>query len=150
MPKVIKKSLVNQHRISFVRAHKTTLFWALIILALCVTPGDTLPSIDFWELDLEDKAAHLFVFGLLAFLMVFGEQRRRGQSKLRFPIQLKIIFVGVLFGAFTEWVQGAFVPSRYASFGDAVADGLGCILGTIIASWVLKKFGRGRRSSQNE
>lgn len=100
-----------------------------------------MPQIDFWEIDLADKVAHFAVFGLLGILMVRAEQERKGTSKLSPLHLLYIIFACTLIGILIEAVQGWFIPTRFASAGDVVADGLGAVLGTVFAPWLLKLTG---------
>lgn len=104
-------------------------------------PGDQVPEIDFWDIDLTDKFAHFAVFGLLAVLMVRAEQVRNRTTRLTIGHQLVIILVCTLLGILIEAVQGGFIPTRYASVGDVVADGLGAVLGTVFAPWLLKLTG---------
>ncbi len=108
-------------------------------------PGDALPDINFWELNLEDKLAHMAVFGLLAVLLVYGEQRRMGTLALPWSSYFVIVSIGVLYGVLTEALQATpLVASRYATLGDVVADSLGSILGTIVAPVLLKWTGLNR------
>jgi VanZ family protein len=126
---------------NFLRAHSLSLLWAAVIIVLCVLPGDELPSIDFWELNIEDKLAHTAVFGVLGFLMVWGEQHRKATARLSKVSLLSIVFFACALGVLTELVQGLYIPTRYASFSDVLADALGAMLGTILAPWVLRITG---------
>ncbi len=115
------------------------------MLVLFFLPANNLPKIDFWELNLEDKLAHIGVFAVLAGLMVWGEQRRQARADLGRSVSVVIAALAIIFGVLTELVQDQFIPSRYGSIGDIVADAIGAILGTILAPWVLKLTGFGYR-----
>jgi len=117
---------------SFLRSYWAALLWAAFILLLCGLPGEDLPNIDFWEINIEDKLAHIFVFAVLGTLMVFGAKRSAKTQLTRNTI-LIIILLGVFYGALTELLQGWLFPTRYMSLSDFIADGLGAILGTVFA-----------------
>ncbi len=117
--------------------------WAALILILCLIPGDELPDINFWELNIEDKLAHIGVFGILSFLLVYGAHGRKLHQKTWYYFWL-FIMSGLFYGAMTEILQGLFVPTRYASFGDFIADGIGTILGTIVAFWYFRNKGESK------
>jgi VanZ family protein len=105
--------------------------WAAFILLICSLPGQDLPNIDFWAIDIEDKIGHLIVFGFLGFLIYRGGSRSKGFNRRRLFIITCLL--GISYGAFTEILQGLAFPSRYASLSDFIADALGVILGTVIA-----------------
>lgn len=140
-----RKSLPKSRKQSFFKAHKESILWALFMLVLFVLPGHKLPDIDFWELNMEDKLAHMAVFALLAGLLVWGEQRRQGTAYISLGTKAVIVILAMVFGLFTELVQDQLIPSRYGSIGDVLADAIGAILGTIVAPWVLKLTGFGYR-----
>lgn len=112
--------------------------WAAFILLLCGLPGEDLPNIDIWEINIEDKIAHMGVFAILAVLAVRGLYK----SKLHRVSFSSLIFVAVLgsaYGGLTELLQGWVFPSRFASVADFIADALGMILGTLFANWYFSK-----------
>jgi len=141
MRKLTRHLSVNKQQKGFFKAHAFALSWALIVMVLCVVPADTLPPLDFWELNLEDKVAHMGVFALLAVLMVYGEQRRLGLRRLPAKNVVVIMATGILYGVLTEFIQGSLIPTRYASIGDVLADSIGSVLGTIVAPGLLKITG---------
>ena len=104
------------------------MIWAAFILLLCGLPGENLPNIDFWEINIEDKLAHVFVFAILAILMVMGRF-----PELTVKYAVIIIVIATLYGALTELLQAFIFPTRFASISDFIADFLGSILGTVFA-----------------
>ncbi len=126
----------------FLKAYRWSLIWAAIILVLCLIPGDALPQIDFWQFSFEDKIAHFAVFAILAVLMVAAEQRRLGRERIGWASKLLIILVAIAFGWLTEQLQFQFIPGRYGSVGDVIADAIGAIIGIVLAPYLLRKFRR--------
>ncbi len=106
-------------------------------LLFCVSqiPGQTLSAlgVDVW-----DKGAHMLLFfpvGILVGTLV-TRQGRVTRSVSRFFIASAIV---VLLGLFDEFHQ-SFVPGRFESPSDVIADALGGGLGITVAFFV------GRRS----
>jgi len=132
------KKLSDRKPAGFFVAHLPSGTWALAIFILCILPGDALLNIDFWTIDWEDKAAHLGVFGLLGLLMVWGEWRRKGILNPRPAVKVMIVVLCLLFGMLIEIIQNEFIPTRYGSAGDAIADFLGALLGTLLAPYALR------------
>lgn len=97
---------------------KTTLIFTIIgILYLSLTPTETLTVGN-------DKISHFIAYSCLMLnigIIVFPNKRK--------------IFTGVVFavllGIIIEVLQ-YFIPGRFMSFGDAVANTLGVFLGTIL------------------
>ena len=117
--------------------------WAAIILLLTGLPGNNLPDIDFWELNIEDKLAHFFVFGVFAALLVYGKWRRRPDKVNWWKIGWSVLVISAFYGALTEVLQGTVFVSRYASFGDFVANTLGAAIGTTAAVAFLARRQKG-------
>lgn len=130
----------SDNSISFLKAYWAALIWAAFILLLISLPGKDLPNIDFWAIDIEDKIAHMIVFGILAFLMVWGKLLK-GETLSKKSL-FGIALIGILYGGATELLQGVAFPSRFASLSDFIADGLGAVLGTVFAPWLLTKLRR--------
>ena len=122
------------------RNYGPAITWAVIILILCGLPGKDLPDINFWEWDIEDKLAHIAVFGLLGILTFRARYLDRSKSFNASKEKWLIIFMGVLYAAFTEIMQGLVFMGRSASVKDFIADSIGMILGTIIANlWYITR-----------
>lgn len=132
------KTLLDNQK-SFLQSYWPALLWAGFIMLLCGLPGKDLPSINFWEIDIEDKIAHLGVFGILGFLMVYGFVRKNSQKLNPRKQIFKLILIAVAYGGLTEIFQGLLFPSRFASFSDFIADSIGAILGIVIAKKLIVK-----------
>jgi len=129
--------LSDKARPGFTRAHVPSGLWALVIALLCFLPGDAFPEVDFWAINWEDKVIHVGVFALLGALMVWGEWRRTGNMNPRPAVKFLIATVCLLFGLATEIIQNEFIPTRYGSISDGMADFAGALLGTLIAPHIL-------------
>lgn len=108
-------------------------------MLLCGLPGEDLPNIDFWEIDIEDKIAHMGVFGILGILMVYGAFRKNSHNRLSDKQTTFLIIIAVAYGGLTEILQGWLFPSRFASLSDFIADAIGAILGIVIAKKLFVK-----------
>ena len=109
------------------------LFWLCFVAlnALALSPAPYLPPLEIF--DWWDKAQHAIGFGTLAVLAVLAYP---GVSKLR--IGLMLVALGVLF----EVLQH-FCGYRFGDWQDAVADGVGVVLGLALARgvvWGLLRF----------
>ena len=103
------------------------LFWlglALVTL-LALMPGSAVPpALLFW-----DKAQHSLAFALLAI-----------NGCLAFPRLLGRVCLGLLLhGIALECLQSLFSLSRYGDIYDALADGLGVVLGYALYKFCAKR-----------
>ena len=73
-----------------------------------------------------DKVIHGALYLVLG--LALGWARYRGGAAIPASV---LILMGLGYGALDEWHQ-SFVPGRDASMGDAVADGIGVIVGFAI------------------
>lgn len=76
-----------------------------------------------------DKFAHIFVYGVLVILILYGLKRTNIYSR-------KNIWLTVLgsaaYGLGMEVIQDTFFPNRFFEWGDSLANILGCFLGLLI------------------
>jgi VanZ family protein len=102
---------------------KKILFWAcfLALNALALSPAPYLPPLEIFNW--WDKAQHAIGFGTLTVLAVLAYP---DVSKLR--IGLMLVALGVLI----EVLQ-YFSGYRFGDWQDAVADGVGVLLGLVLA-----------------
>lgn len=107
------------------------LIWACIILALTLLPGNYFPAVNrFWNLFSPDKLVHLFIFGVLVFLLKQGSYKQYSDSSNRYIIMAPIV-AAVGFGIITEFLQAVLPIGRDANIYDAVANFVGIMLGWI-------------------
>jgi VanZ family protein len=100
-----------------------SVFYIITILAVSTIPGGAIPKLDVWSFD---KILHIIEYFILAFLII---------NVLKKPTNLSIlgiIIFGIVYGGFNEIWQGV-VAGRYASIYDAIANGIGMIIGSLIS-----------------
>ncbi len=98
--------------------------YAIAILAVSSIPGGALPHIDILSFD---KILHIIEYSILAFLAI---------NAIKTPstrMILLIIVVGSVYGGLNEIWQ-TLVADRYASVYDAIANGIGMVIGSSISA----------------
>ena len=103
------------------------LFLILILIGSSI-PGDSVPS--FVSLSW-DKLLHVLEYSLLGFL-----EYRAFYKNLKFSIYYLIIF-GLFFGIVDETLQ-SFIPGRFSSHYDVIADVIGVICGVSTSASIYK------------
>ena len=99
------------------------------IFFLSHQPGNSLALPDIVNID---KVAHMTVYGILAYSMLWGLYPpgcRRSAQKLA----LATILFCILYGISDEYHQ-SFISGRYPSVYDVIADGLGAL--TVSLYWL--------------
>jgi VanZ family protein len=97
--------------------------YLFVILVLSTIPGGALPDFDIFSFD---KLLHIIEYFILAFLAI---------NAIKIPstrIIILIIIIGIAYGGFNEIWQ-SLIADRFASVYDAIANGIGMILGTIVS-----------------
>jgi VanZ family protein len=104
------------------------LFWASFmgINVLALTPAPYLPPLEIFNW--WDKAQHAIAFATLAVLAVLAYPEA---SKRR------IAFLLIVQGVLIEVLQ-YFSGYRYGDWQDALADGVGVLLGLTLAAWLMR------------
>lgn len=99
--------------------------WAAIIFAACLIPGRDVPSLTIFQYD---KLVHFGIFALLSFLFLL--QMKQPTLKKR---GLYTFLACTAYGYFVEIMQGSGITEgRAFDHLDALADGIGAILGVLI------------------
>ena len=99
------------------------IFYLFVILVVSTIPGGVLPKIDIISID---KLLHIIEYFILAFLAI---------NAIKIPstrIIILIIIIGIAYGGFNEIWQGM-VADRFASVNDAIANGIGMFIGSIVS-----------------
>lgn len=89
----------------------------------------------------EDKVVHLFLYGILALLLLRAYLGDRAMAPRRAAVFAFI--VTILYGIFDEWQQ-SFMPGRTAEWFDLAADALGAAVAMFAALWALARRGKAR------
>ena len=124
----------------FVKHNIYGLIWGIIVLLLSILPGNYFPEVSsFWELFSPDKIIHLFIFGVLTILLIFGFRKQNTYKMLQIHFFFFATTIGIIYGLTTELLQLIMNNGRHASFYDFVADSVGCLIGLIICRAIIKK-----------
>jgi VanZ family protein len=102
----------------------------ILIFILSSIPGDRFPEIQF---RFADKVAHFFVFGILGLLLARSIRITLNPFwKSKYIVWS--ILIGIFYGLIDEWHQ-MFIPGRYASMSDLIADLLGIVCFVSVYFW---------------
>lgn len=115
------------------------LVWALIIMLLTGLPGTYFPEVtSFWEWLTPDKAIHIFIFGVQAFLLLFafGEQYSLVRNRL---VYSSLLLITILFALLTEVLQAYVFIGRDGNVYDFIADVIGVGVGFVAHILYFKK-----------
>ena len=111
-------------------------------MVLCGLPGSYFPEIrTFWQWFGPDKIVHSLMFGVFAFLVIFGYRKEyceRGKA-YRIKLQLITLLVSMSYAALTEILQRYVFIGRCGSIYDFFADVIGCVLGIFIFKIIFRK-----------
>ena len=103
---------------------KLLIIYGILILSVSSIPGNSIPR---FVLLSWDKLFHIIEYSILGFLSV----RSFDSKSIKNMINISIICL--CFAVFDEIWQ-SFVPGRFSSALDVIADGIGIIIGIIFAS----------------
>jgi VanZ family protein len=133
---------------NYLEKNKTTLvylplviYWISLFVATTI-PAQSVPSLGLGG----DKVAHFFAYFILSVLLCLTFSF---QEKLRFAkinAVLLTLTIVLCYGVLDELHQ-MLVPGRSAEFLDWAADAAGAVCGSLIISFLLKKFKKDAESS---
>ncbi len=90
----------------FVKHNIYGLIWGIIVLLLSILPGNYFPEVSsFWELFSPDKIIHLFIFGVLTILLIFGFRKQNTYKMLQIHFFFFAKTIGIIYGLKTELIQ---------------------------------------------
>ena len=113
----------------FFRYNAFTICWALLIMLLTLSPGESMPRTNLWQELLNfDKAAHFFVFSILVLLMIVGLSKQYTYEKLRRKAVVYSLSASIGYGLLIEAIQYA-IPDRSFELADLLANTTGCFIG---------------------
>ena len=103
--------------------------WTLITLYLTLSPAQYIADVHLFDFD---KLGHFAMFGGWTGLVGLYIMIYKGRYNVNL---LPLVIIGIVFGAFIEFLQWALPIYRSPSFMDMVANSLGCI-----AAWGVLRF----------
>ena len=105
------------------------LYLVLILIGSSVA-GKSIPTVFTFTWDKLLHVIEYFFLGILGY--------RAYKNKYKYIAIIVSIF-GILFGCIDE-VWQSFIPGRYPSYYDVIADGIGVILGVVTIRMIKKQF----------
>ena len=123
----------------FLNKNKFGIAWTLLILLVCLMPGDNLPSSSFLSFKGADKLIHFTLYLVLLIVVGKGLVNYFNPSYSSNRI-IVIAFLYCLFlGVGIEFIQSVFVAGRVGDIFDVLANGIGASVGAIILITQLNK-----------
>lgn len=111
---------------------RLAIVWALIIAALCLTPGKALPTWEWADLLSVDKLVHVGMFGVLSYLVARGFRDRRVNTWSDGRILLMAGLLSFGYGALMEVLQEIPGLGRHGDLVDLTANTLGAVVGALL------------------
>ena len=112
----------------FFRYNLFGIIWFCLILLLGLTPGESMPVTNVWEILSFDKIAHFFVFAVLCFLFILGFSKQYTFLFFRFYAVYLAIGISIAYGIIIEIGQ-TFIPERGLEPLDILANTIGVFAG---------------------
>jgi VanZ family protein len=111
--------------------------WASVVFVLCGIPGEHLPEINFWRWLRWDKVGHLVMFGVQSFLLLRAA-RLVSSSPIGYTKVWALVSLTILYGALMEVLQLTVFSGRSSDVRDAVANGIGAVIGLAVFRFLYK------------
>ncbi|MCB0689394.1 MAG: VanZ family protein, partial [Saprospiraceae bacterium] len=103
--------------------------WSLLILALSMMPGTSIPKVG-WQIFIQwDKLAHFLLYAVLAIFLSNLIAGRRG--RIIWQDLFMVIAICSIYGATMEAMQYYFLSDRFFEIPDIIANIIGSIAGSV-------------------
>jgi VanZ family protein len=102
--------------------------WAVVIFLLSSIPGKAMPQVPALQYD---KVLHALVYSVLGGLFFLALRQASSLTTARLVVAAGLFALGY---GLTDELHQVFVPGRSADLYDALADGIGGLLGATIAT----------------
>ncbi|MBN2637932.1 MAG: VanZ family protein [Bacteroidales bacterium] len=103
-------------------------------------PGNYIPHIsNFWEWISIDKLVHLFIFGVLVFLILYGFRDQYFSSTKKYLFGIISVVITSLYGMITEILQHYVFTGRSGNRFDFYADATGALIGWLVFYLLFRK-----------
>ena len=112
----------------FLRYNLFGFIWLIIIFLLGLTPGESMPETNLWDMLSFDKLAHFAIFAILTVLWIIGLTKQYAYMSLRFNAEKVAVIGSIAVSLLLELFQ-AFIPGRSFEYYDMLANTLGVFLG---------------------
>ena len=122
--------------------------WQLMVIVLFGLSSVSGRDLSQYTFNVSDKLIHFLVFGLLG-IMMFRSFRVVANTTIRRNAYLMAIITAGVYGALDE-IHQLYVPGRFASIGDWIADILGIIVMIFLYNLVVNRFEKGQNTGNLE
>ena len=95
----------------------------ILIAVLSLIPGDDLPDV---SIEFVDLIVHVLMYGTWIFVLCLEIEKQYSGDSQRF--RLRMLFIVIIFGIIIEVLQELFIPGRFGSVSDVLANAFGAIL----------------------
>lgn len=119
---------------------KAPLIWAILILAFSSIPNSELPDFSLWRILSGDKLIHVFLYGILSFLLLGSSVKQYIYRRIRYNAMLFSFVTSVCFGVLIEVYQEFVLTDRFGDWADALANGVGAMLGLLLFRVLFKDY----------
>jgi len=112
------------------------IIWAALIFVLSAIPGNAITLPAFWN---ADKFAHIFMYFILAVLILFSLiWTQRSISFIE--SSLLTFLISISYGGIIEILQQYVFIHRHGDFLDFIANSIGAALGVVLMLYYRKKY----------
>jgi VanZ family protein len=112
------------------------ILWTVILLALCLAPGNDLPDMPLLTRLHFDKLVHFCLFGGFVIFWSLAVAEIKPLPITRYVLFFTVL--SIVLGIAVEFMQKYWIPGRDFEYGDMITDAIGAITCAIL-------FGRIRR-----
>lgn len=113
-----------------------SILWTIIILILCSTPGQYIPSTNWLELLNFDKIVHASIFFILTNLWLIYLYT---SLKLNLKNIIVTVILCILYGGLLEFFQSSLFYNRSGDWLDFFANTFGCFTGLFFFTTIKNK-----------
>jgi VanZ family protein len=119
---------------------KAPVIWAILIWAFSSIPNTELPNFSFWRILSGDKLIHIFLYGVLSFLLVGSSLKQHMYRRIRYNASLFTLIATSVYGVLIELYQEFVLTDRYGDWADALANFAGAFLGLILFRSIFRDY----------
>jgi len=119
---------------------KAPVIWAILIWAFSSIPNIELPNFSFWRILSGDKLIHIFLYGVLSFLLVGSSLKQHMYRRIRYNASPFTLIATSVYGVLIELYQEFVLTDRYGDWADALANFAGAFLGLILFRSIFKDY----------
>ena len=123
----------------FLNKNKLGIAWSLLILSVCLMPGDNLPSSSLLNFIGLDKVVHTTLYFVLMILVGKGLVTYFRSSYSRNKIFVIAFLYCLILGVGIEFIQSVFVSGRSGDIFDILANIIGTSIGFVMLKSQLKR-----------